>query len=118
MTLFEENNQNEAVRRELLSAATATGISVAFNAPIGGVLFVLESMPSFFMPTKVMWNSFLSATTAVVVLTGFKLFTEGENFYEKDLFRVNFGNFSWLFVELIPFVILGVLGAFYGVYIH
>lgn len=112
--IVNKNNQNEAVRRELLSAATATGISVAFNAPIGGVLFVLESMPSFFMPTKVMWNSFLSATTAVVVLTGFKLFTEGENFYEKDLFRVNFGNFSWLFVELIPFVILGVLGAFYG----
>ncbi|CUM50927.1 unnamed protein product [Debaryomyces fabryi] len=112
--IVNKESQNEAVRRELLSAATATGISVAFNAPIGGVLFVLESTPSFFMPTKVMWNSFLSATTAVVVLTGFKLFTEGENFYEKDLFKVNFGNFSWLFVELIPFVILGVLGALYG----
>lgn len=112
--IVDKANQNEAVRRELLSAATATGISVAFNAPIGGVLFVLESIPSFFMPTKVMWNSFVSATAAVVVLNGFKLFTEGENFYEKDLFKVNFGNFSWLFVEIIPFVILGILGAFYG----
>lgn len=105
---------NEAVRRELLSAATATGISVAFNAPIGGVLFVLETMPSFFNPTKIMWNSFVTATIAVVVLSGFKIFTDGENFFEKDLFQVLFGNFSWLFLEVIPFLILGVLGGVYG----
>lgn len=112
--IFAKEYQNEATRRELLSAATATGISVAFNAPIGGVLFVLESMPSFFIPTKIMWNSFVSATIAVVVLTGFKIFTEGDNFIEQELFSVEFGNFSWLFMEIVPFVTLGLLGGFYG----
>lgn len=32
---------NEAKQRELLSAACAAGVSVAFAAPIGGVLFSL-----------------------------------------------------------------------------
>ncbi|KAG7666074.1 GEF2 [[Candida] subhashii] len=72
---------NEAVRREILSAATATGISVAFDSPIGGVLFVLEN---------------------------------GRNFLEQDLFQVSFGNFSWLFLEIVPFIVLGVLGGIYG----
>lgn len=107
-------NTNEALRRELISAATATGISIAFNAPIGGVLFVLEFMPSYFVPTKIMWISFISATIAVVVLTGFRFFTDGQNFYEQNLFHVSFGNFSWLFLETIPFIGIGVLGGFYG----
>ncbi|KAI5966021.1 GEF2 [Candida theae] len=107
---------NEAVRREILSAATATGISVAFNSPIGGVLFVLESMPSYFSPTKIMWNSFVAATIAIIGLTGFSAFTDGNNFLEQDLFQVNFGNFSWLFLEVIPFIALGVVGGLYGYY--
>lgn len=109
-------NSNESIKRELYSAATATGISVAFNAPIGGVLFVLEEMPSFFLPTKIMWNSFIAATVAVITLSGFKAFTEGESFSDQDMFSVNFGNISWLFMEVIPFILLGVLGGFFGYY--
>lgn len=104
----------EGVRRELLSAATATGIAVAFNSPIGGVLFVVELLPSYFVPTKIMWNSFVSATVALVALNGVRSFTDGENFREDELFEVLFGNFSWLFLEIIPFLLLGVLGGLYG----
>lgn len=107
-------NKNEATRRELLSAATATGISVAFNAPIGGVLFVVESMPTFLIPTKIMWNSFVSATIAVVSLSGLHAFTTGKHFFEPNLFDVEFGNFSWLFLEFVPYITLGLLGGIYG----
>lgn len=109
-----ESNKNEAVRRELLSAATATGISLAFNSPIGGVLFVLECIPSYFIATTIMWNSFISATVSLIVLVGFKLFTEGQNFNETDMFLVEFGNVSWLVLEIIPFLGLGILGGLYG----
>ena len=35
-------NHDSARKREVLSAAAAAGISVAFGSPIGGVLFSLE----------------------------------------------------------------------------
>lgn len=114
--LVTPSDRSEGLRRELLSAAAATGIAAAFNAPIGGVLFVLECMPTYFMPTRIMWNSFVATTVAVVVLTGSKVFTEGHNFDEQDLFLVEFGNFSWLFLETIPFVLLGAIGGVYGHY--
>ncbi|KAL7665654.1 Chloride channel protein [[Candida] zeylanoides] len=112
--VYRRGGGNEYARRELLSAAAAMGVAVAFNAPIGGVLFMLEALHSYFIPTKIMWNSFVSATVAVVVLTSFRIFTDGANFVEGDLFSVEFGNFSWLYMELVPYVVLGVVGGVYG----
>ena len=48
-------HENIGKRREILSAASAAGVAVAFGAPIGGVLFSLEEV-SYFFPAKVMWR--------------------------------------------------------------
>jgi chloride channel 3/4/5 len=64
---FEKYETNEAKRREILSAASAAGVAVAFGAPIGGVLFSLEEV-SYFFPPKVMWKSFFCALIAAVTL--------------------------------------------------
>ncbi|CAE7200586.1 Clcn4, partial [Symbiodinium sp. CCMP2592] len=43
---FDRYSANEGRRRELLSVASAAGVSVAFGAPVGGVLFSYEEAKS------------------------------------------------------------------------
>lgn len=42
--IFPKYYKNEGKKREVLSAAAAAGVSVAFGAPVGGVLFSLEEV--------------------------------------------------------------------------
>eukprot|EP00961_Rhodomonas_salina_P159862 2152939-Rhodomonas_salina.1 len=42
--MFSKYAYSEVKKRELLSGAAAAGISVAFGAPVGGVLFSLEML--------------------------------------------------------------------------
>lgn len=64
---FVKYETNEAKKREILSAASAAGVAVAFGAPVGGVLFSLEEV-SYFFPPKVMWRSFFCAMIAAITL--------------------------------------------------
>lgn len=64
---FDKYGRNEAKKREILSAASAAGVSVAFGAPIGGVLFSLEEV-SYYFPLKTLWRSFFCALVAAFVL--------------------------------------------------
>jgi chloride channel 3/4/5 len=54
--LFPKYRDNEAKKRELISAGAAAGVSVAFGAPIGGVLFSLEEVSKYFF-YKTLWRS-------------------------------------------------------------
>jgi chloride channel 3/4/5 len=63
MKMFSSINTNEARKREVLSAAAAAGISVAFGAPVGGVLFSLEVSRSLFVG-----KSATNLAIAIVVL--------------------------------------------------
>ena len=65
--LFPKYGRNEAKKREILSAASAAGVSVAFGAPIGGVLFSLEEV-SYYFPLKTLWRSFFCALVAAFVV--------------------------------------------------
>ncbi|KAI0128345.1 chloride channel protein 5 [Xylariales sp. AK1849] len=106
--LFPNVNGNEARKREVLSAAAASGISVAFGSPIGGVLFSLEQL-SYYFPDKTMWQSFVCAMTAAVVLQAFDPFRSGK----LVLYQVKYTT-SWHGFELIPFAVLGIIGGIYG----
>ncbi|XP_065182931.1 H(+)/Cl(-) exchange transporter 5-like [Sycon ciliatum] len=105
--------RNEAKRREILSAASAAGVSVAFGAPIGGVLFSLEEV-SYYFPHKTMWRSFFSALVAAFVL-------QQMHPYQTDHIVMFYANYStpWNLFELLPFLALGVFGGVFGaIFIH
>jgi chloride channel 3/4/5 len=54
--------------REILTAASAAGVAVAFGSPIGGVLFAIEEMSHNFT-NKTMWQSFVCALVATFTLS-------------------------------------------------
>ncbi|XP_075230010.1 chloride channel protein 3 isoform X3 [Lycorma delicatula] len=102
--LFPKYGRNEAKKREILSAAAAAGVSVAFGAPIGGVLFSLEEV-SYYFPLKTLWRSFFCALVAAFVLHSINPFGNEHSV----LFYVEY-NKPFLFFELIPFIALGIIG--------
>lgn len=108
MKLSPNLSENEARKREVLSAAAAAGISVAFGSPIGGVLFSLEQL-SYYFPDKTMWQSFVCAMVAAVTLQAFNPFRTGK----LVLYQVTYTS-GWHGFEMAPFAILGVLGGVYG----
>ncbi|CAZ84054.1 unnamed protein product [Tuber melanosporum] len=110
MKLFYALRKNEARKREVLSAASAAGISVAFGSPIGGVLFSLEQL-SYYFPDKTMWQSFVCAMVAAVTLQFMNPFRTGK----LVLYQVKYTR-GWHDFEMVPFAILGVLGGLYGAF--
>ncbi|KAL9603500.1 MAG: hypothetical protein Q9219_001187 [cf. Caloplaca sp. 3 TL-2023] len=108
MKLSPSLNENEARKREVLSAAAASGISVAFGSPIGGVLFSLEQL-SYYFPDKTMWQSFVCAMVAAVTLQAFNPFRTGK----LVLYQVTYST-GWHGFEMVPFAILGIIGGLYG----
>jgi chloride channel 7 len=50
-------------RREFTTAGVAAGVAAGFNAPVGGLLFAMEDLSSFW-GRRIAWQTFICATTA------------------------------------------------------
>lgn len=109
--LFKKYKRNASKTREILSACAAAGVAVAFGSPIGGVLFSLEEMSSYF-PLKTMWRSYFCALVATAVLAAMNPFRTGQ----LVMFQVHYDR-SWHFFEVVFFIILGVFGGLYGAFV-
>lgn len=106
--LFPKYKGNGRKMRELLSAACSSGLSVAFGAPIGGVLFSYEEISTYF-PRKVLWRAFLCSLTAAMVLKELNPTGTGK----LVLFESNFGT-EYQAIHYLVFVLLGVAGGVFG----
>ncbi|CAZ85392.1 unnamed protein product [Tuber melanosporum] len=108
--LFSKYNRNDAKRREVLSASAASGVAVAFGAPIGGVLFSLEEV-SYFFPSKTLFRTFFCCIVAALSLKFLNPY--GTN--KIVLFEVRYTS-DWHIFELFVFVFLGMCGGVYGAF--
>lgn len=100
---------DETEKKILLSAGASAGLAAAFNAPIAGLLFVVEEVHHNFSP--LVWlTSFASAITAnFVSLTFFGL---QPVLHLGEIPSIPLSNY-WLLILLG--ILLGVLGRFYQV---
>ncbi|KAF2686510.1 chloride channel-like protein 3 [Lentithecium fluviatile CBS 122367] len=105
---FPKYKNNRRKMRELLSSACASGLSVAFGAPIGGVLFSYEEISTYF-PRKVLWRAFLCSLFASIILKALNPTGTGK----LVLFETNYGT-DYQPIHYFVFVLLGVAGGIFG----
>ncbi|RDA89796.1 hypothetical protein CP533_3325 [Ophiocordyceps camponoti-saundersi (nom. inval.)] len=106
--IFPKYDQNDAKRREVLSAAAAAGVAVAFGAPLGGVLFGLEEV-AYFFPAKTLFRTFFCCIIAALSLK----FLNPYGTHKIVMFEVRY-LVDWDFFELLGFIFVGVLGGAIG----
>jgi chloride channel 3/4/5 len=99
---------NDAKRRELLSASAAAGVAVAFGSPLGGVLFSLEEV-SYYFPPKTLFRTFFCCIAAALFLRFLNPYGTGK----IVLFEVRY-YVDWKIFEILAFIMLGVLGGALG----
>ncbi|KAF8740180.1 hypothetical protein AX14_008366 [Amanita brunnescens Koide BX004] len=109
--LFEKFSRSQSKMREIITAASAAGVAVAFGSPIGGVLFSIEEMGHVFS-IRTMWRSFFCALMATFTLATINPFRTGK----LVLFQVTYSR-DWHFFEIFFFIILGIFGGLYGAFV-
>jgi chloride channel 3/4/5 len=106
--MFSKYDRNDGKRREVLSAAAAAGVAVAFGAPLGGVLFSLEEV-AYFFPAKTLFRTFFCCITAALSLKFLNPY--GTN--KVVIFEVRYLT-DWEFFELAGFIVVGMVGGVIG----
>ncbi|XP_017490317.1 PREDICTED: H(+)/Cl(-) exchange transporter 7-like [Rhagoletis zephyria] len=107
LTRFREDHE----KRDFVSAGAAAGVSAAFGAPLGGVLFALEEGASFWnqqLVVRIFFCSLISSFSLnfiVSVVSGQKLGASG---------LLNFGKFQDIDYSWFEMPIYAAMGAFGG----
>ncbi|KAG8636707.1 chloride channel protein CLC-d isoform X2 [Manihot esculenta] len=105
-------------RRDLVTCGCAAGVAAAFRAPVGGVLFALEEVTSWWK-SQLMWRVFFtSAIVAVVVRTAMGWCKSGKCGHFGSggfvIWDISDGQEDYSFGELLPMAVIGVIGGLLG----
>lgn len=106
-----KNLQNEAIRREIISIGFVMGISLAFGAPIGGLLFSVEILRLSSRVNSLLWNGFVCSSIATFIFFKVHPFKKIEI---NDTFIVEIGN-SFIFFETLPYMFVGFVCGFLAI---
>uniref|UniRef100_A0A8B9DLA7 Chloride voltage-gated channel 7 n=1 Tax=Anser cygnoides TaxID=8845 RepID=A0A8B9DLA7_ANSCY len=106
--------RRDTEKRDFVSAGAAAGVSAAFGAPVGGVLFSLEEGASFwnqFLTWRIFFASMISTFTLNSVLSVY----HGNAWDLSSPGLINFGRFDnekmgYTIQEIPIFIFMGVVG--------
>ncbi|ELT90363.1 hypothetical protein CAPTEDRAFT_205672 [Capitella teleta] len=108
--------RNSEDRREFTTAGVAAGVAAGFNAPVGGLLFAMEDLTSFW-GRRIAWQTFICATIATACA---QLLNKA---FESFVFQGSFGrldnNAARKPIELhiaciIVAILMGLMGGILG----
>uniref|UniRef100_A0A8D0B4Y4 Chloride channel protein n=1 Tax=Salvator merianae TaxID=96440 RepID=A0A8D0B4Y4_SALMN len=110
--------RRDTEKRDFVSAGAAAGVSAAFGAPVGGVLFSLEEGASFwnqFLTWRIFFASMISTFTLNSILSIYK----GNPLDLSSPGLINFGRFDsekmgYTFQEIPIFIFMGMIGGVLG----
>ncbi|KAK6151705.1 hypothetical protein DH2020_014340 [Rehmannia glutinosa] len=115
--------KNDRDRRDLVTCGSAAGIAAAFRAPVGGVLFSLEEMASWWR-SALLWRAFFTTAVVAIVLRALvDVCLRGEcGLFGKGgliMYDVTSENISYHLSDVPPVLLLAVIGGILGsVYNH
>lgn len=103
-------------KRDFVSGGAAAGVSAAFGAPVGGVLFSLEEGASFWNQALT-WRIFFASMVSTCTLNIVQSYVHNRPWELSYAGLLNFGNFEKLEYEgyEIPiYIVMGIIGGLLG----
>ncbi|KAL8049226.1 hypothetical protein ABFX02_06G007700 [Erythranthe guttata] len=109
---------NDRDRRDLITCGSSSGVCAAFRSPVGGVLFALEEVATWWR-SALLWRTFFSTAVVVVVLrAAMEYCKSGEcGLFGKGgliMFDVSGVSVRYHVVDIIPVAVIGVVGGVLG----
>ncbi|KAJ0091336.1 hypothetical protein Patl1_13912 [Pistacia atlantica] len=110
--------KNDRDRRDLVTCGSAAGIAASFRAPVGGLLFALEEMASWWR-SALLWRAFFTTAIVAILLRALidvclsgkcGLFGKGG----LIMYDAYSANISYHLVDLPLVLILGIVGGILG----
>lgn len=101
-------NNNDFMKKQILSASASSGVALAFGSPLGGVLFILEEI-NHYLPSHQLFQIFFCAIISTLFLKFLNPYGTGNTV----LFELKYTS-DWNAVELIFFIIIGISGGIFG----
>uniref|UniRef100_A0A2C9VQ79 Chloride channel protein n=1 Tax=Manihot esculenta TaxID=3983 RepID=A0A2C9VQ79_MANES len=110
--------KNDRDRRDLVTCGSAAGIAAAFRAPVGGVLFALEEMASWWR-SALLWRAFFTTAVVAIVLRALiDLCLSGKcGLFGKGgliMFDAYSASVTYHLIDVPPVLLLGVIGGILG----
>ncbi|KAL7297589.1 hypothetical protein TKK_0009265 [Trichogramma kaykai] len=103
-------------KRDFVSGGAASGVSAAFGAPIGGVLFSIEEGTSFFnqsLTWRTFFASMISTFTLNIILSAYHGHP-GDLSFSGLLNLGKFESISYQIYEIPLFIMMGTIGGLLG----
>eukprot|EP00618_Florenciella_parvula_P013040 CAMPEP_0119464372 /NCGR_PEP_ID=MMETSP1344-20130328/1_1 /TAXON_ID=236787 /ORGANISM="Florenciella parvula, Strain CCMP2471" /LENGTH=452 /DNA_ID=CAMNT_0007496579 /DNA_START=119 /DNA_END=1474 /DNA_ORIENTATION=- len=110
----------DSEKRDFVACGAAAGVTAAFGAPIGGVLFAIEEGATHWSP-NLTWQAFFCAMMAMLSLYMIRSFMEAfgrssavEMFSFGQFSSLDAGQLNYSVWECMLFIILGAMGGLIG----